>query len=88
MEFVNLDKKRRAEKWAKDQNKEGDAETIKARYIALGGLIRGEEEADSTPKALEDMTVPELKAYAKANAIDISAATNKTEILETIQAAV
>lgn len=36
-------------------------------------------------KAIEDMTVDELKAYAAANDIDISGLTKKDEIMNAIQ---
>lgn len=39
-------------------------------------------------KKLDEMTVPELKAYAKEHDVDISGKDKKAEILEAIEAAV
>lgn len=46
MDYQNADKLNRAKAWAKEQGKEDDEATIKARYIALGGLIIGDTEAE------------------------------------------
>lgn len=54
MTYENQSKLQRAQKWAKEQGKEGDEATIKARYLELGGLITGadvDEEAEAAPKA-------------------------------------
>ena len=41
-------------------------------------------EEDASAKPAEEMTVPELKAYAEANGIDLAGATRKDEILARI----
>jgi hypothetical protein len=48
-------------------------------------VIEGGETED--PKAVEDMTVAELKAYATENNIDLGDATKKDDILAAIQKA-
>ena len=45
------------------------------------------EEIERAPKSIEEMTVAELKKYAKDNNIDLGEAKKKEEILEVIQAA-
>ena len=44
------------------------------------------ERIDKAPKTIEEMTVPELKKYAKDNNIDLGEAKKLKEILEAIQA--
>lgn len=44
------------------------------------------ERIEKTPKTIEEMTVPELKKYAKDNNIDLGDAKKQKEILEAIQA--
>jgi hypothetical protein len=44
----------------------------------------GPEEEDET---LDDMSVPDLKTYAKANGIDLDGATRKDDIIAAIEAA-
>jgi len=43
------------------------------------------ERIDKAPKTIEEMTVPELKKYAKDNNIDLGEAKKQKEILEAIQ---
>lgn len=52
MHYENKSKLLRAQKYAKDNGKEGDEAAIKARYLELGGLITGEDEEteDEKPK--------------------------------------
>ena len=45
------------------------------------------EEIEQKVKSIEEMTVPELKKYAKDNEIDLGDAKKQKEILEAIQAA-
>lgn len=53
MNYDNKSKLERAKKWAKEQGKENDEETIKARYLVLGGLITGSAQ-DEVGGAVED----------------------------------
>ncbi|MFD2703810.1 hypothetical protein ACFSVM_25605 [Paenibacillus shunpengii] len=46
-----------------------------------------EEVDDPAPKDVNDMTVPELKDYAKNNKIDLGVATKKDDILVVIKKA-
>lgn len=52
---------------------------------APGG--EGEPDGGDEPKALDDMTVDELRAYAAEHAIDISGLTLKADILTAVKAA-
>lgn len=45
------------------------------------------ERIETAPKTIEEMTVPELKKYAKDNNIDLGDAKKQKDILEVIQAA-
>ncbi|MCK1999731.1 hypothetical protein MPH47_21325 [Psychrobacillus psychrodurans] len=45
------------------------------------------EQIEKAPKTVEEMTVTELKKYAKDNGIDLGEAKKQKEILEAIQAA-
>ncbi len=45
------------------------------------------ERIEKVPKTIEEMTVPELKKYAKDNNIDLGDAKKQKELLEAIQAA-
>lgn len=45
------------------------------------------ERIEKAPKTIEEMTVPELKKYAKDNNIDLGDAKKQKEILEAIQTA-
>ena len=45
------------------------------------------ERIDKAPKTIEEMTVAELKKYAKDNNIDLGDAKKQKDILEVIQAA-
>lgn len=53
MNYENKSKLERAKKWAKEQGKENDEETINARYLVLGGLITGTVQED-VPAAPEE----------------------------------
>ena len=53
--------------------------------IKRGHLTVVEGGKDEIGKALEDMTVAELKAYAAENNIDLGGATKKEDILAVIQ---
>lgn len=44
--YQNVDKLRRATKWAKDNGKEGDEEVIENRYLELGGLLTQKSEQE------------------------------------------
>ncbi|WP_438435412.1 DUF7210 family protein [Gorillibacterium sp. sgz500922] len=60
------------------------------QYDRLKDHVTVLDEADETPaadKAVDDMTVAELKAYAKAQGIDLGDATKKEEILAAVKAA-
>lgn len=89
---TNTDKFTRALAWVTEQHKLGimdiTEDTVKERYVALGGLVSAEklrEAPDATTVALEDMTVPALKKRAADQNIDVSAATSKAEIIATIR---
>lgn len=45
------------------------------------------ERIEKAPKTIDEMTVPELKKYAKDNDIDLGEAKKQKDILEVIQAA-
>lgn len=49
MDYANPSKLTRAQKFAKEQGKEGDESVIKAQYIALGGKVINEEETEEQP---------------------------------------
>lgn len=57
-------------------------EAIKKGHLTV---VEGGKTED--PKAVEDMTVAELKAYAAENNIDLGEATKKDDILAAIQKA-
>lgn len=43
MAYDNPSKLARAKAWAKEQGKANDEDVIRERYIALGGLVTGDE---------------------------------------------
>lgn len=86
MDYQNPSKLKRAQQYAKTQNKEGDEEVIKARYLELGGKLLNEEEG-AGEMSLEEMTLPELKSFAKMNGIDLGESKTKADILAAIQEA-
>lgn len=49
-------------------------------------LVRVTGDVKKVPKAVDEMTVPELKKYAKEKEIDLGEAKKQEEILEAIQA--
>jgi len=60
---------------------------LAAEQAAKEAEAQAKAKDSEEPKALADMTVPELKAYAKENAIDLGEATRKADVLAVIQAA-
>lgn len=58
-------------------------EALASKLKDLGHTVEGEADA----KTLDKMKVDELKAYAAEHNIDLSEATNKADILKTIQEA-
>lgn len=50
-------------------------------------LVKNIGEVDETPKTIDEMTIAELKSYAKEKDIDLGEAKKQKEILEAIQAA-
>lgn len=74
-----------------------DGDTYNDYYAPIAGAEPGAPEPDGEPdpgaggadgaKALDDMTVDELKAYAAEHSVDISGLTLKADILAAIKAA-
>jgi len=62
---------------------ETENERRRDRLIDLGYT-----EVEATVKTVDEMTVPELEAYAKEKNIDLSGCSNKTEKLAAIKAAI
>lgn len=89
-DYANQSKLLRAQKWAKEQGKEGDEAAIKARYVALGGLITGddsEQEGGTSAKVNARMSRESLETIARAEGIsdeDIAAAEEKGDLVELI----
>lgn len=54
-------------------------------YDRIKGYVNVIDESDSLEKTLDEMTVPELKAYAAKNNIDLGEATKKEDILKVLQ---
>ena len=71
------------------------AEEVEAEALERKGFKRvddaepehaGKEPELNLDQPVDDMTVPELKAYAKLNEIDLDGATRKDDILAAIKA--
>lgn len=89
---TNADKFARAVAWVTEQQKAGvmeiNEETVKERYIALGGLVAADKQVPNSAPAdalLDDLTVPQLKQRAAASNIDISGITAKADIIVAIR---
>lgn len=63
-----------------------DSEEKKERLLAQGFALLAEEQNEKPPeKAMEEMTLPELKKLAKDKGIDIGGVKQKNEILAMMQ---